>query len=187
MLVTYHKFFFLQIVIRANETIIKNITVSTDRTKTLIPVVGVLPYKVSTAQVSAVNEIGVGPASPLHKISIDQTITSLYEKNMRGPFGGSTRSEVGYTWLVVFLTSLALMLIIISGLLIFYRRCHGNLKQKSNGYLAANTTESYHSHVNNSSSAILRGGGGEPCNISSIMNSSTLSNNDHCKFKPHTN
>ena len=161
----------MQIVIRANETIIKNITVSTDRTKTLIPVYGILPYKVSTAQVSAINEIGVGPASSLHKINIDPSITSLYEKSMRGTYN---RSEVGYTWLVVFLISLVSMLMIISILFLFYRRCHGNIKQKSNGYLAANTTESFHGQVNNVSASIH--GGNESCNISSIMNSSTISN-----------
>ena len=168
---------FLQIIIRANETIIKNITVSTDRTKTLIPVYGILPYKVSTAQVSAINEIGVGPASSLHKINIDPSITSLYEKSMRGTYN---RSEVGYTWLVVFLISLVSMLMIISILFLFYRRCHGNIKQKSNGYLAANTTESFHGQVNNVSSSIH--GGNESCNISSIMNSSTISNGKYKHF-----
>ena len=168
---------FLQIVIRANETIIKNITVSTDRTKTLIPVYGILPYKVSTAQVSAINEIGVGPASSLHKINIDPSITSLYEKSMRGTYN---RSEVGYTWLVVFLISLVSMLMIISILFLFYRRCHGNIKQKSNGYLAANTTESFHGQVNNVSASIH--GGNESCNISSIMNSSTISNGKYTHF-----
>ena len=165
--------------IRANETIIKNITVSSDRLQTLIPVHGILSYNICTAQISAVNEIGVGPASPLNTVSVDPSIVSLYEKSMRGTFGNGS-SEVGYTWLVVFLISLALMLIIISGLLIFYRRCHGNLKQKSNGYLAANTTESFHSQVNNGTTVVR--GGSENCNISSIMNSSTLSNGDHCKF-----
>ena len=168
--------------IRTNETIIKNVTVSSDQTQTLIPVYGILPYKLSSAQVSAVNEIGVGPPSSLHKISIDPSITSLYEKSIRGS-SGNTRSEVGYTWLVVFLISLALMLIIISGLLIIYRRCHhGNLKQKSNGYLAANTTESFHSHINNGTTTSNRGGNNESCNISSVMNSSTLINVDHGKF-----
>ena len=167
-----------QIVIRANETIIKNITVSSEKTQALIPVNGVLPYKVSTAQVSAVNEIGLGPSSSLNTITIDPTIASMYEKSIRGTSFGSSRSEVGYTWLIIFLISLALMLIVLSGLLVSYRRCHSNLKQKSNGYLAANTTESYHSQIHNNGTSTI-GGGNVPGNISSIMNTSTLSSGEH--------
>ena len=152
-------------------------TVSSEQTHAFIQVYGILPHKVSTAQVSAVNGIGVGPTSSLHKISIDPTI----QKSIRSTFG-NPKSKVGYTWLVVFLISLTLMLVIISGLLIFYRRCHrGNLKQKSNGYLAANTTESFHGHVNNGTATSNRGGKNDSGNISAIMNSSTLINGDQGK------
>ena len=131
----------------------------------------------STAQVSAVNEIGRGPASSLHTITIDPSIASMYEKSIRGTSFGSSRSEVGYTWLIIFLISLALMLIVLSALLVSYRRCHGNLKQKTNGYLAANTTESFHSQIHNGTSTIS--GGNVSANISSIMNTSTLSCGEH--------
>ena len=168
----------LQIIIRANETIIKNLTISDEKAQAIIPVNGMLPHKVSTAQVSAVNEIGHGPASSLHTITIDPSITSMYEKSIRGTSFGSSRSEVGYTWLIIFLISLALMLIVLSALLVSYRRCHGNLKQKSNGYLAANTTESFHSQINNNGTSIINGGNVSG-NISSIMNTSTLSSGEH--------
>ena len=93
----------LQIIIRANETIIKNLTISDEKTQAIIPVNGMLPHKVSTVQVSAVNEIGHGPASSLHTITIDPSITSMYEKSIRGTSFGNSRSEVGYTWLIIFL------------------------------------------------------------------------------------
>ena len=107
----------------------------------------------------------------------------LYEHSMRGNYGGSG-SELRYTWLIVFLVSLALILVVISSLLLICRRLHhGSLKQKSiGGYLAANTAESFHSQVNNGGST-LRAGGGEPgCNISSMINSTSISNNDHGKY-----
>ena len=167
--------FVFQIVVRANETIIKNITVSSDRLQTRIPIYGLSPYKIYNTQVSAVNKIGVGPSSSLYRVSVDPSVTLLYDKSLRGMFGGGN-SELGYTWLIVFLVSLAVMLIIISGLLIFYRRRHGSMKQKSMGYLVANTTESFHSQINNGSSAIRSGV--EGCNITSLMNSSTLSSGD---------
>ena len=128
---------------------------------------------------SAVNEIGRGPSSSLHTIAIDPTITLMYEKSIRGTSFGSSRSEVGYTWLIIFLISLALMLIVLSGLLVSYRKCQGSLKQKSNGYLAANTTESFHSQIHNGTSTIS--GGNVSGNISSIMNNSTLSSGEHGK------
>ena len=170
--------FIFQIVIRANGTIVRNVTAPSDRTHTLIPLYGISPFKIYTVQISAINKIGAGPASSLFTMYVDPSLI-LYEHSRSGDYGGSG-SELGYTWLIVFLVSVALILVVISSLLLICRRRHGSLKQKSIGYLAANTAESFHSQMNNGG-LTLRTGTESGCNNSSMMNSTSLSNTDHGK------
>ena len=114
------------------------------------------PGKRYPVQIRALNKMGAGPPDEGTLVLDPEMVmaSGAYDS----PMMSYHNSVVGYTWLIALLGSLAFVLILISGVMCYYRKRHsGNLVQKtsSGGYLAANTTDTSDFHCQQ-----LDGGGG---------------------------
>lgn len=110
-------------------------------TDTFLFVTGMAPGKIYPIEISAVNEIGPGPAGSA-PLQLDASI-GLYEGAMTSSYENDDMmgDVMGYTWLIALLGSLLFVLMLISAVMFYYRKRHSGIVQKSMGYLAANTND----------------------------------------------
>ena len=115
-----------------------NVTVKPDINEALLLVTGMAPGRPYPVRVLAVNEMGHGPAA-FSDLALDESmLLAAYDS----PMMSYHNSVVGYTWLIALLGCLAFVLILISGVMMYYRKRHSNLfgqKFHVNGYQTTNS------------------------------------------------
>eukprot|EP00095_Tigriopus_kingsejongensis_P003869 maker-scaffold402_size181965-snap-gene-0.24 protein:Tk03869 transcript:maker-scaffold402_size181965-snap-gene-0.24-mRNA-1 annotation:"spt transcription factor family member" len=114
-----------------------NVTVKSEVEEVILLVTGMFPGKEYPVRIAAVNTMGPGPfASALLQVDPSMIVGHLSSST-------SSSEVIGYTWLIALLGSLAFVLILISGVMLYYRRkgTRTHSQAKIGGYLAANTTD----------------------------------------------
>lgn len=125
-----------QIEIRDQSSSKANVTVKSDISEVILLVSGMLPGREYPVRIAAVNTMGAGPFTSA-KLRLDPSMVVGHLSS-----SSSSSNVIGYTWLIVLLGSLAFVLILISGVMLYYhRRATKTHTHPKGGYLAANTAD----------------------------------------------